>query len=392
MVTLGSIRKYKTASGETRYRVRWWAEHTQRERVFTKSKAAHEHLTFVENSKLVGGYVDPNAGRVTVGEFGSKWLEEKPRLKPSSRAVMESAWRLHVVPTWGKLPISDVRTEDVAAWVARMGAGTSAAPDGHVSRPLGPTSVRRSYGLLAGLLDEAVKRHRIVKNAARGVELPRKVPREHRYLTHDDVQRLAEAAGEHRAIVLTLAYTGLRWGELSALRVRDLDMLRRRLTVARNAVRVGTSIVVGTPKTDKPRSVPFPRFLAEQLARACEGKGPDALVFAGRHGEYLMTPTIREHSWFDRALERAELPPMTIHDLRHTAASLAVSAGANVKLVQAMLGHKSAAMTLDVYADLFDDDLNAVADRLDDMARSSRKGYNRSASAGGTVREISATS
>lgn len=78
-----------------------------------------------------------------------------------------------------------------------------------------------------------------------------------------------------------------------------------------------------------------------------------------------------QRTWFKSALDRAGLDPMTVHDLRHTAASLAVSAGANVKAVQRMLGHASAAMTLDVYADLFDDDLDAVAEALDGAARRS---------------------
>jgi integrase len=91
-------------------------------------------------------------------------------------------------------------------------------------------------------------------------------------------------------------------------------------------------------------------------------------VFADERGRPLVTPTTQDNSWFDRALTAAGLPPMTIHDLRHTAASLAISAGANVKAVQKMLGHASAAMTLDVYADLFDDDLDAVATRLDEAA------------------------
>jgi len=82
----------------------------------------------------------------------------------------------------------------------------------------------------------------------------------------------------------------------------------------------------------------------------------------------MITPTTREHSWYDRALETAGLPAMTIHDLRHTAASLAISSDANVKAVQRMLGHASAAMTLDTYGDLFDDDLNAVADALNHAA------------------------
>ena len=82
----------------------------------------------------------------------------------------------------------------------------------------------------------------------------------------------------------------------------------------------------------------------------------------------MTTPSVRANSWFDKALDTAGLGRMTIHDLGHTAASLAVSAGANVKAVQRMLGHASAARTLDTYPDLFDDDLDIVAVRLDEAA------------------------
>jgi integrase len=109
------------------------------------------------------------------------------------------------------------------------------------------------------------------------------------------------------------------------------------------------------------------------LAQRCAGKGREDVVFAGSDGGVLRSGNFRTR-FFAPAVERmqerdAEFPKITPHDLRHTAASLAVSAGANVKAVQRMLGHASAAMTLDVYADLFDDDLNAVAVALDDHAR-----------------------
>ena len=93
-------------------------------------------------------------------------------------------------------------------------------------------------------------------------------------------------------------------------------------------------------------------------------------MFADKYGRHIKRTRVSEgsRSWFLTALSTAGLPKMTFHDLRHTAASLAVSVGANVKAVQRMLGHASAAMTLDTYADLFDDDLNAVADRLNDAA------------------------
>ncbi len=155
----------------------------------------------------------------------------------------------------------------------------------------------------------------------------------------------------------------------SVLRVRNVDMARRRILVRSNAVNVRGTIVPGTPKSHESRSVPFPAFLAEPLAKEFEGKTRDQLVF-GDGIVYTPTPT-QGDGWFAGARKRAvEIDPafpssLTLHDLRHTAASLAISAGANVKAVQRMLGHASAAMTLDTYADLFDDDLDAVAQALD---------------------------
>jgi integrase len=153
-------------------------------------------------------------------------------------------------------------------------------------------------------------------------------------------------------------------GEAVGLRVKDLDMLRRRINVTVNAVEVGNAIEVGTPKTHKKRSVPFPALLAIPIAELCEGKSRDDLVFAGRYGTHLRR-SHNDHGWFASAVKATGVPTMTLHDLRHTAASLAISAGANVKAVQQMLGHASAAMTLDACSDLFDDDLDDVASRLD---------------------------
>lgn len=101
-----------------------------------------------------------------------------------------------------------------------------------------------------------------------------------------------------------------------------------------------------------------------QLAKQCEGKARDGLLWPGGDGKHLRRPHPTP-GWFAKAVTASLVPRMTPHDLRHTAASLAVSAGANVKAVQKMLGHAGAAMTLDVYADLFDDDLEAVATALD---------------------------
>jgi integrase len=131
--------------------------------------------------------------------------------------------------------------------------------------------------------------------------------------------------------------------------------------------------VWSTPKSWERRSVPFPAVLADELAALMVGKDRDALVFADLRGGVL-----RNSNWRARVFAPAvavcqkadeSFPVITPHDLRHTAASLAISAGANVKAVQRMLGHAKASMTLDVYADLFDSDLDAVAVELDAAIR-----------------------
>jgi integrase len=361
---MGTVEPYASAAGK-RYRVRYRKpDHSQTtKRGFATKKEAELFLASVELGKAAGTFIDPSNARITVGILGTAWLKSQTHLKPSSTAVVESAWRLHVEPTWGRVSVADVRHSDVQAWVWRLSTGEPGR-----SKPKSAALVHRCYGVLAGILDAAVKDRRIPSNPARGVGLPRKVSKEHVYLTHLQVDRLARESGPHAPLVRVLAYTGLRWGEVSGLRVGDVDLGRRRLSVSVNAVLVGGKVVVGTPKTHKRRIVPFPGFLTDSLAALCSDREHSSVLFSDKLGNHLTTPTIRENSWFDRALDAAELKPMTIHDLRHTAASLAVSSGANVKAVQRMLGHASAAMTLDTNSDLFDDDLDLVAVRLDEAA------------------------
>lgn len=338
----------------TRWRVRYRTpDRRQTDRKgFRGKREAEAFAVTVEGSKQRGEYVAPVRARATVSELGAAWLTHRTHLKPSALRPVEMAWRVHVEPRWGTTPVCDVLYSDVAAWVAEL------------SGRRGATTVIRAYGVLAAILDDAVRDRRVLSNPARGVKLPRKVRGEHHYLTHEQVHALAGEARGRGALVLLLAYCGLRWGEASALRVRDVNLLRRRVSVVQNAVEVGSRVIVGTPKSHKQRTVPLPSFLLEHLARACEGKGADDLVFPGPGGKHLRPPRA-DGGWFDGAVKRSGIPRTTPHGLRHTAASLAVSAGANVKAVQKMLGHASATMTLDVYADLFDDDLEAVAVALD---------------------------
>jgi integrase len=154
------------------------------------------------------------------------------------------------------------------------------------------------------------------------------------------------------------------------LRVRNIDLLRRRVTVAESASEVQGVMSFGPTKIHQRRVVVLPRLLVEPLAQHIGTREPDALVFAAPGGGVLRNSNFR-HRVLVPATRAAGLEGVSAHDLRHTAASLAIAAGANVKVVQQMLGHASAAMTLDVYAGLFGDDLETVADSLDAAARRS---------------------
>lgn len=358
---MGSISSYETSEGK-RYKVRYRdPDRKSREKNgFKRKKDAEDYLATVTVASLRGEYVDPGSAKVTIHELGVQWIANQTQLKPSSLSVLESSWRVHVDPEWGHRRIGEIRHSEVRAWVTKMAAAGG--------KPRSASVTIRAFGILAGILDVAVRDRRITMNPARGVKLPRKKKKRRAYLSAAQVELLAGKAGEHGTLVYTLAYTGLRWGEVTAIRLSALDMLRRRILVQENAVRVHGHIIVGTPKTHENRSVPYPKFLSELLARACEGKRRDQLVF-GNGDAHVVTPTSRD-GWFRGAVVKSQrvdptFPSITPHDLRHTAASLAIHAGANPKAVQRMLGHASAAMTLDTYADLFEDDLDAVSERLD---------------------------
>jgi integrase len=190
--------------------------------------------------------------------------------------------------------------------------------------------VRQAHRVLSLLLASAVKDNRIARNPADGVRLPRSSQQSKRYLTHEQVAALADAAGDHGLLIRVLAYTGLRFDELAALRVSRVDLMRRRLIIAESVTEVRGKAVFGTTKNHATRSVAAPRSLVDSLAGQLAGRGPDDFVFPAPRGGVLLLRNFRRQV-FDPAVRAADLGTLTPHEHRHTAASLAISAGANVK-------------------------------------------------------------
>lgn len=363
----GSIEPYTLKGGETRWRARWRDPDTHKSRErrsFRTKRDARAFLDSLNADILKGEYVDPRAGRALIGALGPQWIAAHRNTWALShwRAV-ESAWRLHVEPRWGGRRLNEIKPSGVQAWSDELAASYS------------HTTVGRCVGILSGICATAVGDGLMAHNPCERVRLPKKQPSDRHYLTPEQLLALAAASGTRAPIILVLGLCGLRYGELRALRVQDVDFDRNRITIARSATKAGTVTVEKSTKGNQVRTVAMPTLVCDALRRQTEGKHDDDLVFDDGHGGYIayQCASGSGRGWFKRALQQAGLEPMSVHDLRHTAASIAIHSGAHVKAVQRMLGHKSAAMTLDTYADLFDNDLDEVALNIDATMREAQQ-------------------
>jgi integrase len=347
----------RTRNGGTVWRAHYRTpDGGQRNKTFSRKIDAERFLTMVESAKLRGSFSDPALARLTTGEWSARWLAGQAHLKPSTRERYAGILREHVDPKWGKVRLADVRHVDVQVWVSELAERRSAS------------TARKAHRVLSLVLALAVRDNRLARNPAEGVSLPREVLQDRRYLSHGEVRQLAAAADAHGLLVTFLAYTGLRFGEAAALRVARLDLLRRRVEVVESVTAVNGTLVWGTPKGHSRRWVSLPAFVADQLAAHVAEKSAGDLVFESSQGGVLRASNFRRDV-FEPAVRALGLDGLVPHGLRHTAASLAIASGADVKVVQEMLGHKSATMTLDLYGHLFESRLDEVASRLDAAAR-----------------------
>jgi integrase len=279
---MATIEKYQTASGATQYLVRYRTPENRQtmRRGFTTKRDAQAFASDVEVSKLRGEYVAPSLGRVTVAELGGAWLQrQRGHMKPSGWRSYESAWRIHVEPRWGTVALGDIRYSDVQAWVSDLSAQR------------GAVVVETCASVLRRILADAVADRMLAHNPCAGVKLPKRARRQNVYLTATQLHRLADEAGRYRGLTLLLGVGGLRWGEAAALRVSDVDWLRRRVSLHRNAVVIGRDVHVGSLKSGKNRTVALPQFVVDALSTTAEGKGRDDLLWPSQTSSYLGPPS-----------------------------------------------------------------------------------------------------
>ncbi len=351
---MSSIRKRTYKSGRTAYEVTFrdpYKRRTSRGGFATK-KEAEAFERRVQMEMALGTY---GKEEQTFEEFYRRWMQgKKPKLKTSTYASYEEAFRLYLLPAFRSTPLSQITPEDVQGLINDL------------SRRLSPGSVGKIYRCLRALFRAAEVRDHISKSPCRGIDLPRIPAKQPNFLRPEEITLLlGECKEPERTLFAVLAYSGLRLGEALALRWRD---------VGETSIRVNRSYGpygFSDPKTETSRrTVPVMPLLSQILQeyrRECGGDpDPEKLLFSiNGHSPIHKSTAYRE---FRDGLKAAGLRHVTIHSLRDSYASLMLSAGANVKVLQRALGHASATTTLNIYAHLMAEDMNAALERANDLA------------------------
>jgi len=315
-------------------------------------------MTTVAADVLRGDYLDPDAGRVTVGDYAGRWLASQT-FDPSTREHVTLRLRLHVFPQLGAHRIGTVRPSTVQAWLRGLDR-------------LAPSHVRTIYQHVSAIFSAAVDDGLLRTNPCRAssVRTPRVVARRVVPWTAEHVLAVRSALPPRYAVLVTLgAGLGLRQGEVFGLSPTDVDFLRGVVRVRRQVRIVGSRLSFAPPKGGKVREVPLPSSVRDDLAaylaahpvrtvtlpwREPSGEPTTVdLVVTSREGKALNRNYV--NGLWKRALAAAGVEPSRdngSHALRHFYASTLLDAGESVKAVSEYLGHADAGFTLRTYTHL----------------------------------------
>ena len=356
---MASISKRTTNKGEPRYDVRSRVDGRPVEKTFRKRAEAEAFKRRVESAEVDGLAVDLRAIRRTVAAVAGEWLGSNPAKRDSTYGRDEIALRVHILPILGTRPIGRVQRRDVRSAVERW------------QGEMAPRSVGRTYGVLRAVFAFAVEEELIGRSPCVGIDLPKAEAVRRELPAPKDLAAIARALRPDLAPMLWLgAVLGLRWGEVAALRVRSIDLLRRTVTITETVTRDRRGRAqLGPPKSNAgERTLSAPSVLAELLAEHMRSAGlsvlaADALLFPGAEGGPRDYSTWRRKQW-KPAVVAAGWPGLGFHDLRRCNATALIAGGVDLKTAQTRLGHSDPRLTLAIYAQATSEADRTAADGL----------------------------
>ena len=338
--SFGTVRNLPSGRWQARYRDPAGSRHNAPTTFATKT-SAQRWLSATETDLVRGDWHDPTLGDMALAEWADRWLAIKiPTVRPATAVQYETLVRRHIVARLGDTDVGDLTTLDVQDWLAGLHGG-------HLS----PNSVAKCYRLLKQLLDGAVDAGLVRANPCRLRGAGTERGDQMRVASPEEVQALVDVVDDRwKALVLTAAYSGLRWGELTGLRRRSISPDAVTITVTGQLSEIKNQIELDAPpKTGAGRrSVALPGLVAAVLLEHLDrfaGPGPSALVFTSPEGDPLRRNNFRRRVWYP-AVHAVGLDGLRFHDLRHTGATLAASTGAPLRTLMARLGHTTPAAAL----------------------------------------------
>jgi integrase len=333
---------------------------------FAGKTDAEVWLTLKEAEILNGDWINPDDGKVSLGEYARTWIAERPGLRPKTVELYGYLLRRHLTRGLGSKPIADINPGHVRRWRKEL-----------LSTGASDVTVAKAYRLLKAVLNTAVDDGLIRRNPCRIKGAGQEKSPERPTLTIPQVYALADAIDErYRALVLLAMLSSLRWGELGALRRCDIDLAARTVRVTRQLAEVrGGGFAFGAPKSGAgTRVVTIPEVIIPVLQwhlNCFAQQGDEGLVFTSPAGRPLHHTNFRRRVWLP-ALKAAELPPTHFHDLRHTGNTLAASAGATLRELMDRMGHDSERAAM-IYLHGSDARQHEIADSLSKLAREELK-------------------
>jgi integrase len=333
---------------------------------FESKTSAERWLTVTEADVLKGDWTDPDAGRVSFGQYARDWIAERPALRPKTVQLYRYLLRHHLGPAFETRALADIKEPNVRRWrKTLLDGGTSAV------------TAAKAYRLLKAIMNTAVDDGLIKRNPCRIRGGGQERSPERPVLTIAQVGDLADAAGpRYRALILLAVFGSLRWGELAALRRCDVDVQARTISINRQlSEQPGGGFAFGPPKSEAGvRIVAIPEVIMPDLAlhiMTHAGPGDDGLLFTSPGGAPLRHTNFRRRVWLP-ALQTAGVPPIHFHDLRHTGNTLSANAGANLRELMDRMGHSSPRAAL-IYLHGSDERQQAIAAALSQRAAAELK-------------------
>jgi len=344
-----SVTRRALPSGKITWRAKVFFEHRViAERSFRRKTDARDWEADQLVKLRTGAWIDPSRGRVSFATLAKEWQGSREHLAVRSQETTQFLLDSYVVPVIGRLPIGVISATDVERVLTAM-----------TSHGLATTTRRRALSVMRLVFDYAVRDRRITVNIARTIPLPKgTTKREPHWLRAEQLGKLADAMPPNcRPVVLFLGLAGCRFSEMCALRVDDVVQTPHGLGVrihrAAPQSKRTSGAVFGPTKTHQTRTVPVPLTLETYVRDRIEHEPSGSYLFPSPTGAIWTNTNFRVRSNWTETTKSVGLAGTTIHDLRHTAASMLIAAGADVKAVQMILGHATAMMTMDLYGHLF---------------------------------------